>query len=216
MSDQKLVDDGADNEVSITLGLLNAVHENSQLTQRSMASELGIALGLANAYLKRCVKKGLIKVNQIPPNRYSYYLTPHGFSEKARLTSEYLSSSFNFFRKARAQCTQVVEACAAANCKEVVILGVSELTEIFMLCSLESQVKIVAVVDPRHSPDSFAGAPACKALAQVDQPVDAVIVAHMTAPQDSYDEAAAWIGRDKVFHPPLLGIDADRDAEDGQ
>ena len=65
MSDQKLVDDGADSELSITLGLLNAVHGNSQLTQRSMASELGIALGLANAYLKRCVKKGLIKVNQI-------------------------------------------------------------------------------------------------------------------------------------------------------
>ena len=116
MSDQKLVDDGADSELSITLGLLNAVHGNSQLTQRSMASELGIALGLANAYLKRCVKKGLIKVNQIPPNRYSYYLTPQGFTEKARLTSEYLSSSFNFFRKARAQCTEVIEACAARGC----------------------------------------------------------------------------------------------------
>ena len=47
-----------DNEAKITLGLLNVVHGNSETSQRSMAGDLGIALGLANAYLKRCVKKG--------------------------------------------------------------------------------------------------------------------------------------------------------------
>ena len=45
-----------DNESRITLGLLNMVDDNSSTSQRSMASDLGIALGLANAYLKRCVK----------------------------------------------------------------------------------------------------------------------------------------------------------------
>jgi colanic acid biosynthesis glycosyl transferase WcaI len=35
-------------EAQITLGMLNAVEENSVLTQRSLARELGIALGLAN------------------------------------------------------------------------------------------------------------------------------------------------------------------------
>ena len=65
-----------DSESEITLGLLEAVQADGALTQRSAASQLGIALGLTNAYLKRCVKKGLIKVKQVPPNRYSYYLTP--------------------------------------------------------------------------------------------------------------------------------------------
>ena len=55
----------SEDETKITLGLLNAVEANSALTQRTMASELGIALGLANAYLKRCVRKGLIKVQHI-------------------------------------------------------------------------------------------------------------------------------------------------------
>ena len=50
-----------DNEARITLGLLNVVHDDSAASQRTMAGNLGIALGLANAYLKRCVKKGLIK-----------------------------------------------------------------------------------------------------------------------------------------------------------
>ena len=34
-------------ETEITLGVLDAVEQNAQVTQRSVASELGIALGLA-------------------------------------------------------------------------------------------------------------------------------------------------------------------------
>ena len=79
---------GKADEAEITLGILNAVHQNERITQRSVAQELGIALGLANAYLKRCAKKGLIKVSQAPANRYAYYLTPQGFAEKSRLTAE--------------------------------------------------------------------------------------------------------------------------------
>jgi hypothetical protein len=59
---------------------------------------LGIALGLVNAYLKRCAKAGLIKIKQAPSSRYSYYLTPKGFVEKSRLTATYLSQSMSFFR----------------------------------------------------------------------------------------------------------------------
>ncbi len=90
-----------DTEAEITLGVLTSVEGNSTLSQRALARELGIALGLANAYLKRCAKKGFIKIKQIPPNRYAYYLTPKGFSEKSRLTVEYLSYSLSFFRQAR-------------------------------------------------------------------------------------------------------------------
>ena len=87
-------------EERITLNLLDVVEGNSAITQRSLAAELGVALGLTNTYLKRCAKKGLIKVKQIPSNRYSYYLTPSGLTEKSRLMAEFLKQSFNFFRLA--------------------------------------------------------------------------------------------------------------------
>ena len=74
------VSDPTSAERAITLGLLNAIQDDNKLTQRSVAKGLGIALGLANAYLKRCIKKGYIKVSQVPPNRYAYYLTPRGFA----------------------------------------------------------------------------------------------------------------------------------------
>src|SRR5215471_20635773 len=88
----------------IVLGLLTSVEGDSGITQRKLARDLGIALGLANAYLRRCVRKGLVKMRQVPLNRYTYYLTPQGFAEKGRLTAEYLAVSLDFFRRARSDC----------------------------------------------------------------------------------------------------------------
>ena len=89
-------------EDSLTLEILETIEKNDKLTQRHLANNLGVALGLANSYMKRCVRKGLIKVHQAPANRFLYYLTPKGFAEKSRLTASYLSSSFDFYRRAGA------------------------------------------------------------------------------------------------------------------
>ena len=56
-----------DNEHKITLGVLNAVHDNSRVTQRSLARDLGIALGLTNSYLKRCIKKAWSRFSRFRP-----------------------------------------------------------------------------------------------------------------------------------------------------
>ena len=60
-SKQKAIEADEDLELSIKLGMLTAVERSSDVTQRKLAQELGIALGLTNAYLKRLVKKGYIK-----------------------------------------------------------------------------------------------------------------------------------------------------------
>src|SRR6266849_5206268 len=99
----------------IVLGLLNSVEHDGDRSQRLMAAELGIALGLVNAYLKRCVKKGHVKMQDAPARRYAYYLTPQGFAEKSRLTVQYLLDSFSFFRLAKIDCTRVFEAAKASG-----------------------------------------------------------------------------------------------------
>jgi DNA-binding transcriptional regulator LsrR (DeoR family) len=86
--------DGGEDE--IVLGVLGVVERDPTVTQRSVARELGVALGLANAYLKRCIRKGLIKVGQVPRRHYACYL-PQGFAEKSRLTTAYLADSFSLF-----------------------------------------------------------------------------------------------------------------------
>src|SRR6202166_4313954 len=97
----------------IVLGLLSSVENDGDRSQRRIAAELGIALGLVNAYLKRCIKKGLVKVHDAPARRYVYYLTPQGFAEKSRLTVQYLSHSFSFFRRAKGDCRRLFEEATA-------------------------------------------------------------------------------------------------------
>ena len=99
----------------IMLGLLESVQRGDAHSQRRLASELGIALGLVNAYLKRCITKGLVKVGEAPAKRYAYYLTPGGFAEKSRLTIEYLSYSFSLFRQAKTDCMTVLKAARAVG-----------------------------------------------------------------------------------------------------
>ena len=85
-----------DREEVLTLEILDVIQKQSDVSQRHLAQHLGVALGLANSYLKRCVRKGLIKITEAPANRYLYYLTPMGFAEKSRLTARYLNYSFSF------------------------------------------------------------------------------------------------------------------------
>jgi DNA-binding MarR family transcriptional regulator len=96
-------------EEKLTLELLNAIDQRSDLSQRNLAQQMGIALGLTNSYLKRCARKGLVKVSEAPANRYLYYLTPKGFAEKARLTGRYLANSLTFYRQAGESCSAIFE-----------------------------------------------------------------------------------------------------------
>lgn len=193
------------NEVAITLGMLSAIEESSALSQRSLAKELGIALGLANAYLKRCVKKGWIKVQQVPTNRYAYYLTPTGFSEKARLTGEYLSASLEFFRLAREQAAEVCALAERRNVKRLALIGSGELAEITALTALDSSLKIVGIVDAATAGGRIAGLCVVADLVDLDS-VEAVIITDMRFPQKSYDYWSKRLGKQNVFAAGLLNI----------
>ena len=197
----------------IVLGLLESVERDGAQSQRKLASDLGIALGLVNAYLKRCVKKGLLKIGQAPARRYAYYLTPHGFAEKSRLTVEYLSSSFSFFRRAREDCSSVLKAARARGWNRITLFGVSDLAEIATICALEQGVTIVAVVDGKTGTDRFVGAPLVASLDAVPGDFDALVVTDLQATPESVKAALYAIGVERVFVPALLGLRLDRAME---
>jgi DNA-binding MarR family transcriptional regulator len=205
-------DDEPDN-ARIVLGLLESVERDGAQSQRKLASDLGIALGLVNAYLKRCVKKGLLKMGQAPARRYAYYLTPHGFAEKSRLTVEYLSSSFSFFRRAREDCAAVLKVAHGRGWNRVVLAGVSDLAEIATICALEQGITIVAVVDAKSPIEKFVGAPVVKSIAAVPGGFDAVIVTDLQATRESVLALADQIEAQRVLVPALLGIRLNRPAE---
>jgi DNA-binding MarR family transcriptional regulator len=190
----------------IMLGLLNSVERDGGQSQRRLGSELGIALGLVNAYLKRCVKKGLIKVAHAPARRYIYYLTPQGLAEKSRLTVEYLSVSFSFFRQAKSDCSVALRAGAERGFTRIALAGISDLAEIAMICAPENGVSIVAVADAAAKRSQFIGVPVVAGFDQIAGTFDAVLITDMHTAAETYDGAAALIGADRVLVPTLLGL----------
>lgn len=198
----------------IVLGLLSSVGSDGARSQRRMAADLGIALGLVNAYLKRCIKKGLVKVNDAPARRYAYYLTPQGFAEKSRLTVEYLSNSFSFFRLAKGDCARVLDQAKARGFARLVLAGKSDLAEIAILCAVEAGLAIVAVVDSESDVARFVGVEVSKSYDEVGEVFDAVVVTDVARASASYDSAAALFGAERVLAPALLGLqERDRSAE---
>lgn len=192
-------------EHAITLDLLDAIDRDPTISQRRLASELGIALGLANAYLKRCAKKGFIKISSVPARRFAYYLTPHGFAEKARLTQSYLSNSFGFFRTAREDCLHLIIDCIDLGWSRAALLGVSDLAEIMALCCADHPIELVGIVDVEQTTTRVAGIPIFTTHLQLP-PFDGVIVTDMSAPQAAYDHAGELFGYAQVKAPRLLRI----------
>jgi DNA-binding MarR family transcriptional regulator len=190
----------------IMLGLLDAVEQDRAQSQRLLASELGIALGLVNAYLKRCIKKGLVKVRSAPARRYAYYLTPQGFAEKSRLTVEYLSYSFSFFRQAKTDCSDLFHAAHVRGIKKVVLAGQTDLAEIAALCAMEHEIEIIGIVQNGAEKREFIGLPVFTDFDAILKSVDAVLITDVIKPRETCEAVIAKFGIERVLIPELLRI----------
>src|SRR5262249_39120716 len=175
-------------------------------SQRHLASELGIALGLVNAYFKRCMKKGLVKVRQAPARRYAYYLTPQGFAEKSRLTVEYLSYSFSFFRQAKTDCSELFRLARDRGVDQVLLFGKSDLAEIAALCAMEQGVAVAGLVDADTDSRRFIGVPVFKDVDAVDVRFDAVLITDVKNARASCEVAIERLGIERVLVPDLLRV----------
>lgn len=199
------MNDGGKDE-QVTLNLLTAIEEQSDVTQRGLARRLGVALGLTNSYLKRCISKGLIKIREAPANRYFYYLTPKGFSEKSRLTAKYLSVSFHFYRQAGDSCKRVFESCQAAGWNTVVLCGLSELAEIAYLRAHEQRIEIVGLYDPQARNEFFFKVGVFCRLADLPEHDALVLTDVQDAGAFLEQLAREQVDTARILIPDLLGV----------
>lgn len=149
------------------LVLLSELDRNGGATQRTLASKLGVALGLTNLYLKRLARKGYIKIMTIPRNRIRYLLTSQGFAEKSRLTYQYMQYSLSYYRDMRGRLNDMLSTLEWTHGQRVAICGTGELAELVYLALREMNVNCVGFVDgntresflscPVSSPDGIAG-----------------------------------------------------------
>lgn len=192
-------------EDTLTLELLQAVEQRSDLSQRHLARHLGVALGLANSYLKRCVRKGLIKIIEAPANRYLYYLTPKGFAEKSRLTAEYLKYSFSFYRQASESCARVCEQCRQRRWQTLVLYGISDLAEIATLRAIEYGLTIRGLVDPEAVTTQHLGHPVWPHLPSAPD-YDACLITDLRDPQAVFDALRGEMEVERILVPDVLRV----------
>ena len=192
-------------ESELSLRLLSTIEGNKSVTQRSLALRLGIAVGLTNAYFKRCVRKGWVKAQAVPARRYAYYLTPKGFAEKSRLVGEYLTSSLGFFRNARSQFADCLAYGYDRGWRRLAMVGDGDLAEIATLAALESPVDLVLVIAPGCNRATVAGRPVETNLERA-RDFDAVLLTDMTSTQATYEALRAILPDDRILAPDVLRL----------
>ncbi|WP_297213247.1 MULTISPECIES: winged helix-turn-helix transcriptional regulator [Thermodesulfovibrio] len=130
----------------ISLRILEQIQSDPAITQRDLSSKLGIALGLTNAYIKRLVKKGYIKIRNLNGRRIMYILTPKGIVEKTKLTCNYMARSFNYFKEIKHKIDKTYAQALEAGDKRIILWGSDELAELCYIASKGLPVGIVGVV----------------------------------------------------------------------
>ncbi len=192
-----------DREEALTLEILQAIEARGDMTQRRLANRMGVALGLANSYLRRCVRKGLVKINQAPANRYFYYLTPKGFAEKSRLTADYFAYSFGFYRTASESIARSLSCCSERSLNRILICGVSELAEIASVRAHDYRVDIVGSFDPESNLEKFIGKPVSRQIDDVPA-ADAALFTALTSENSIYTAIASKFEEDRIIVPDIV------------
>src|SRR4030066_963511 len=88
-------------DITRDLSLLEQIERDPNVTQASLATQLGVAVGTVNWHLKRLVAKGYVKVKRAERKKLRYIITPEGISLRARLTIDYIQNQFSLYRSTR-------------------------------------------------------------------------------------------------------------------
>jgi hypothetical protein len=143
--------------------LLDAVEASDGISQRSLAKDLGIALGLTNLLIKHLVHKGWVRVIHVKPNRVKYLITPAGIVEKARMSRAYFDASVQFYKQTRSRIQERFLALSSSwpadaeltRPKRIVFYGGGEVAEIGYICLVDTDLELVGVVDNNRTKAFF-------------------------------------------------------------
>jgi DNA-binding MarR family transcriptional regulator len=181
------------------LVLLTELERDGAVTQRSLATKLGVALGLTNLYVKRLARKGFVKITTIPSHRIRYLLTPQGFAEKSRLTYLYMQYSLIHYRDMRARLRDTLSRATGSGVRRVVIFGTSEFAEMAYLSLREMDLTLVGFIDEGQV-ETFLSYPVQRPSMLAEWDFDAVLLADIERSREHRETLAqCQVPQGKVF-----------------
>jgi len=203
MSDALIQRKKNESEREIVLRLLEHVETEQSVSQERFAKRLGIAKGLANAYFNRCLQKGWIKLRQVPKQRFLYYLTPKGFAEKARLSAQFLTHSYQFYRETRADLVALMREAGKLGHACGAVLGADELAEIAAIVSEESPIEVAGFVSRQSGRKTILGRPVVSNWSELTG-ADCAVLATLENTREVFESFCAEQPAIPVFIPKHL------------
>jgi DNA-binding MarR family transcriptional regulator len=129
------------------LVLLEQIEYDPDVTQASLAAQLGVAVGTVNWHLKRLVAKGYVKVKRAQRRKLRYIITPEGIAFRARLTVNYVEQSMRLYRRVRQRVREELVEVKNAGYSAVRIQGGGDIADICRLTCLEQGIAVVDKLD---------------------------------------------------------------------
>ncbi len=129
------------------LSLLEQIERDPNVTQASLATQLGVAVGTVNWHLKRLIAKGYVKVKRAERRKLRYIITPEGIAFRAHLTVDYIEQSMLLYRHTRKRVREILADLKMAGYDSVRIEGDGDIADICRLTCLEQSVKVVDYQD---------------------------------------------------------------------
>ena len=130
-------------ETTRDLSLLETIQRDPDVTQATLATQLGVAVGTVNWHLKRLIAKGYVKVTQAERRKLRYIITPEGLALSARLTVDYVEQQFNLYRRVRQKVKEYIEKLKKDGFDRVRLVGDGDVADICRLTCLEQGIVIV-------------------------------------------------------------------------
>jgi DNA-binding MarR family transcriptional regulator len=131
-------------ETARELALLENIESNPDVTQASLASQLGVAVGTVNWHLKRLIDKGYVKSKRAERKKLRYIITPEGITLRALLTVDYIEQQFLLYRNTRQRVRELLRQVKAGGFEKVSIRGEGDVADICRLSCLEQGVASTA------------------------------------------------------------------------
>lgn len=125
------------------LTILEQIEKDPEATQASLADQLGVAVGTVNWHLKRLIEKGYVKVRRAERRKLLYIITPEGLALRARLTMDYIQTSFRMYRLVRERMHEALAQVREEGWEQVRLAGQGDVAEVCRLTCLEQGVDVV-------------------------------------------------------------------------
>lgn len=135
------------NETARELSLLENIERDPDVTQLSLATQLGVAVGTVNWHIKRLIDKGYVKVKRAERRKLRYIITPEGIALRARLTVDYVEQQFLLYRNTRLRVKEHLEKIRQAGFDRVHIIGEGDVADICRLTCIEQGMTMVTDLD---------------------------------------------------------------------